>query len=101
MRARTTQVETGESEPVPGVPEQGPPDEELIEARLAVVDVAPAEAVLALQVDRGRHATGRHQVREPGRVPLERLDDDIAEPVPLGRPVGLAQLERRPLRDDA
>src|SRR5207342_2703588 len=87
MCARTTQVQTRESEPVPGVPEQWPPDEELIEAGLAVVDVAPTQAVLALQIDRGRHATGRHQVRQPGRVPLERLDDEVAERVALGRPV--------------
>jgi hypothetical protein len=48
MGARPTQVEAGEPEPVPGVPEEGSPDEELIEAGLAVVDVAPAQAVLAL-----------------------------------------------------
>jgi len=51
--AGATQVEPVEREAVPGVAEERPPQEELVEAGLAVKRVAAGQPVVALEVERG------------------------------------------------
>ena len=104
MGARARQVEPLERQPVAGVAEERPPQEELVERRLAVQRVAAGQAVVALEIERASGPRARRTERaEPGRERLERRDDARRRapraPASSQRPV--AQRVRRVLDDDA
>ena len=65
MGARPARYSPSSPKPVAGVAEQRPPQEELVEAGLAVQRVAAGQAVVALEVERGEDLAGRDQ-RRPG-----------------------------------
>ena len=64
------------------MPEERPPQEELVEARLAVERVPAGQAVVALEVERRQDLSFADETREPGRQRVERRDDLVAERVP-------------------
>src|SRR5437879_2203853 len=101
MSPRARQVQAIEREPVSGVAVQRPPREELIEPRLGVLNVAPGEAVLGFEVVGGDDVARLYELAEPGRVPLQRLHGDVAEPVAFGRPIALTQQPRGRLEQHA
>ena len=68
MGAGTRQVEPVERQPVAGVAEQRPPQEELVEAVLAVHRMAAGQAVVALEVERGQDLARGHEPGQPRRV---------------------------------
>src|SRR5436305_2486235 len=58
MRARATEIEAVDGEPVPGAAEERPPQEPLVERLLAVERVAAREAIVTLEVERRDHLAG-------------------------------------------
>src|SRR5205823_5806489 len=69
--AAAAEIQALEWHAVPGVPEQRPPGEELVEARLPVERMTTGQAVVALQVLRRDHLAGDHQAGQPRGEPLE------------------------------
>ena len=68
MRARTAQVEALERHPVIGRADHRPGAEQLVEAHLAVEDVAADQAEAALEVERRMDLPPEHRLGEARRV---------------------------------
>ena len=59
MGAGAAQVQPLERQPVAGVAEERPPEEELVERRLGVERMAAGQAVVALEVERRQDLAAR------------------------------------------
>src|SRR3954462_6698480 len=98
MRSGATEIQAGQPEAVARVSEQRTPREELIEPRLSVEEMPAGHSVVALEIYRVQHLPRGHQLRNPRGATLQRFQRDIAEAVPLGRPVAVSQRVRRVLQ---
>src|SRR5687767_13509176 len=101
MPSRTRKVEAVQAEPVPSVTVQGAPSEELIETRFRMLDVTARQAVVDLQILRGRHRSRLDQLAQTGCVPFQGRDRDVTDAIALGRPRGVPKMKRSRLEDDA
>ena len=66
------------------MPQQRPPGEELVQARLGVLDAALGQAELPLEVLWQEHLVAHHPVGQPGRVRLERPENRLQDVVARG-----------------
>src|SRR5258705_5372762 len=97
MRAGAAQIKVANRRVVPRPSRQRPRDEELIERKLAVKNVAARQAVLAFEIE-WRDDLPRHdRTLEARRVLLNRARGDVTKPIAFGVPRGVAQLIGREL----
>src|SRR5437868_6571870 len=75
--ARPAKIQTLERHPVIGRANHRPRAEQLVEAHLAVENVAPDQSETALEVEGRMDLPPKHRLREPGRVAVHRRDDRI------------------------
>ena len=73
------QVEPGDRQPMASEPHHRPPGEELVERRLAVVDVTAGEAVLALELAGRQHRGFVTSSPMPGAYALELCHHPLAD----------------------
>ena len=75
MRARPAQVEALERHPIVGRADHRPGAEQLVEAHLAVEDVAADQAEAPLEVERRMDLPPEHRLGEARRMRIDRRDD--------------------------
>ena len=83
------------------MPEQRPPQVELVEAMLSVHRMAAGQAVVAFEVDRGDDLARDDGPGQARRVAVERPHDEVAERLAGVVPGRVAERVGRPLDDDA
>ena len=102
MCARPAQVEARHRHAVVGIAQHRAGAEQLVEAQLAVEDVAVQQAEAPLQVERREHLPAQHAGLEVGGVRRHRVDHHVGELV-LGRvpAAPIRQLRRHVLHEQA
>src|SRR3954469_3435549 len=86
MRARAAQIESFEWHPVVRRPDHRPRAEQLVEAHLAVEDIAADQAEAPLEVQRRMDLPAQHRLGEARRVTVDRRDDRVRGPLTLRIP---------------
>jgi hypothetical protein len=79
MGAGAAQVQPVDAEAIPGVAEERPPQEELVEAGLGVQWVTARQSELALEIDGREHLAVGDQLADPRRHRFEDRDDGVPE----------------------
>src|SRR5262245_46411539 len=82
MRPGPAQVKIWNRHAVIGVAQHRPRAEQLVEAELAMEDVAVDEAEATLQIERGEDLTAEHAGLEVGRVLVHRRNHQIGKLLP-------------------
>ena len=77
VRARSAQIEALERHPIIGRADHRPSAEQLVEAHLAVENVAADQAEAALEVERRMDLPADHRLGEARRVGIDRRDDRV------------------------
>src|ERR1700687_2513125 len=77
MRSGATQVKAADRRSIAGAPGYRPQDEHLIEAHLAVEDIAAGESEASREVKRSQHLFVDDQRPEAGRVFLDDVEDAV------------------------
>ena len=80
-----------------GPPEQRTRDEELIERKLTLEDLALGQPMIALEVEGRDDLTGHDRPRESGRELLDRTGSHVGKAVAFDIPRGVSQRVRRKL----
>ena len=101
MRAGAAQIQAADGRPVARPARHRAHREHLVQAHLAVEDVAAGDAEAALQVERRQHLPVLDDGADVGRVLLDQRDHAVAERLAQFVPGALAQRVGRVLQEDA